>query len=93
MLSGAIPADGDREGMVVAATIYSVGAVLTFFASIFLIFAGSRCLKYRGRVLGIIACVLCILSCGLPGMGVGIYGLVILCQNEVGKLFEERGRA
>jgi len=44
-------------------------------------------------VLGIIASVLCILGCNLPGMGVGIYGLVILCQSEVGKLFEERGRA
>ncbi len=84
---GLMPDNGDPE-MKVIAPVYAVLSIFGLFASIFIAFAGTRSLNYRSRVMAIVACVLCILSCGIPGLPIGIYGLVILCQGDVGKLFD-----
>ncbi|MGE0610649.1 MAG: DUF4339 domain-containing protein [Pirellulales bacterium] len=104
LLSGALPdfgpgAANNDPDMVIVVSVYGAMAAIGLLASIFLVFAGLRCLKLRSRVMAIVACSICVLmgcsfGCGgIAHLGVGIYGLVILLQSDVGKLFEQQALA
>jgi len=65
-------------------------------ASLVVVAGSISLLRRRSRPLGIAACIAAMLNpvlcCCVPGLGVGIWGLVVLSRPEVAAAFDAAGR-
>jgi hypothetical protein len=78
----------------VLSAIYVALGALMLALGIFRIVSGVRNLKYRGRVLGIVALAAGVLSvftcyCAPSAIGLLIYGLIIYLNDDVRRAFEQ----
>jgi hypothetical protein len=98
LVAGPPPANpDDKIGMKIGVFYCTVTGLIAVIVGLLLIVAGIRCLKFRGRVLGIVALfcnVLALPTCSLPtclavimSLVTMIYGLIVLFQSDVGEAF------
>ncbi len=90
----------DDTGLAVMMIIFLIGGLLLLTVGVLHIIAGVRCLKFRGRVLAMVALFANIVAlptgyCSLFAIGMAVYGLIVLFDKDVALAFErgEEGMA
>lgn len=83
----------DETGMMVMLVIFLVGGLLILAIGVLHLIAGIRCLKFRGRVLALVALFSNIPAvftgyCSLFAIGMAVYGLIVMFDGDVARAFE-----
>ncbi|HYV36259.1 MAG TPA: hypothetical protein VE988_11180 [Gemmataceae bacterium] len=83
------------ENMIFIAVLASMGALILVIAMLHVI-AGFKCRRYRGRVFALVTVFTNILllptSCSVTSIGMLVYGLIVLFNNESIRAFEMGAR-
>jgi hypothetical protein len=83
----------DDTGLTVMLVLFLIAGLIVITVGILHVIAGIRCLKFRGRVLAMVALfsnipIVLTFYCSMFAIGMAVYGLVVMFNSDVARAFE-----